>query len=203
MESTPAEGGRDLDACSTTLDDAWLAGLDRGLGCPFPFPFPLPPSPFPPLSPKDGEGCSVCGTRTARQTPRGGGGTTSAEVEGERPRLEGGTRTQGMAASVSRASSRASGPAAVGRRRVAAAAAAPGPRGPGPAAAAPASRRELLLLAGGGATAAAAAGALIPAGAARAGPASFYDFTVQQYGEPTSLAAFRGKVSVVVNVASE
>ena len=34
-------------------------------------------------------------------------------------------------------------------------------------------------------------------------PESFYDFTVMQYGKPRALADFAGKVSLVVNVASE
>ena len=41
-----------------------------------------------------------------------------------------------------------------------------------------------------------------PARAAES-PESLYDLTVMQYGKPTPLAAYRGKVSVVVNVASE
>lgn len=34
-------------------------------------------------------------------------------------------------------------------------------------------------------------------------PESLYDFTVMQYGKPRALADFAGKVSLVVNVASE
>ena len=41
-----------------------------------------------------------------------------------------------------------------------------------------------------------------PARAAES-PESLYDLTVMQYGKPTPLAAYRGKVSVVVNVAGE
>lgn len=41
----------------------------------------------------------------------------------------------------------------------------------------------------------------IPAQAA--GEKSLYDFTVTQYDKPFALDAFRGKVTVVVNVASE
>ena len=49
----------------------------------------------------------------------------------------------------------------------------------------------------------AAALAAAPLTARAAGETSLYDFTVQQYGKPFSLSAFRGKVTVVVNVASE
>jgi glutathione peroxidase-family protein len=30
-----------------------------------------------------------------------------------------------------------------------------------------------------------------------------YDFTVRQYGKPFALAKYKGKVTVIVNVASE
>jgi glutathione peroxidase len=33
--------------------------------------------------------------------------------------------------------------------------------------------------------------------------ASFYDYTVEQYGKPFDLGAFKGDVTVVLNVASE
>jgi glutathione peroxidase-family protein len=36
-----------------------------------------------------------------------------------------------------------------------------------------------------------------------AGETNVYDFTVMQYGKPVSLDKYRGKVTVVVNVASE
>ena len=46
--------------------------------------------------------------------------------------------------------------------------------------------------------------AMVTVTPARAAAAeSLYDLTVMQYGKPTPLAAYRGKVSVVVNVASE
>lgn len=44
---------------------------------------------------------------------------------------------------------------------------------------------------------------VIPGSALAAGEKSFYDFTVQQYGKPVSLSQFAGKVTIVVNVASE
>ena len=43
----------------------------------------------------------------------------------------------------------------------------------------------------------------LPALAAEPLKASFYDYTVSQYGEPFDLGAFRGNVTVVLNVASE
>ena len=43
----------------------------------------------------------------------------------------------------------------------------------------------------------------IPARAAEPLKESFYDYTVQQYGKPFDLGAFRGNVTVVLNVASE
>jgi glutathione peroxidase len=52
----------------------------------------------------------------------------------------------------------------------------------------------------------AAALAVLPANTARAAEPlkeSFYDYTVQQYGKPFDLGAFRGNVTVVLNVASE
>lgn len=60
------------------------------------------------------------------------------------------------------------------------------------------SRRELLLGAGLGLGAA----AVLPAGALAQG-SSAWDFTVQQYDKPFGMDAFKGKVLVVVNVASE
>lgn len=42
-----------------------------------------------------------------------------------------------------------------------------------------------------------------PAGAAEALKSSFYDYTVEQYGKPFDLGAFKGDVTVVLNVASE
>lgn len=44
---------------------------------------------------------------------------------------------------------------------------------------------------------------LLPSEALAAGEKSFYDFTVQQYDKPVSLSQFAGKVTIVVNVASE
>lgn len=45
---------------------------------------------------------------------------------------------------------------------------------------------------------------LCPAGAARAADASsIYDFSAPQYGTQRSLADFKGKVVVVMNIASE
>ena len=46
------------------------------------------------------------------------------------------------------------------------------------------------------------AGALRAAGA-KAQPANVYDFTVSQYGKMVSLGKYRGKVTAIVNVASE
>ena len=46
------------------------------------------------------------------------------------------------------------------------------------------------------------AGALRAAGA-KAQPVNVYDFTVSQYGKMVSLGKYRGKVTVIVNVASE
>ena len=43
----------------------------------------------------------------------------------------------------------------------------------------------------------------IPARAAEPLKEGFYDYTVQQYGKPFDLGAFRGNVTVVLNVASE
>ena len=49
-----------------------------------------------------------------------------------------------------------------------------------------------------------AAGAMRAAGAkAQKEPASVYDFTVLQYGKMVSLGKYRGKVTAIVNVASE
>lgn len=45
--------------------------------------------------------------------------------------------------------------------------------------------------------------ALIPLSANAAGEKSLYDFTVTQFGEPVPLSKFAGKVTVVLNVASE
>jgi len=42
-----------------------------------------------------------------------------------------------------------------------------------------------------------------PIAPAHAGVTSFYDLTVSQYDQPFALDAFRGKVTVVLNVASE
>ena len=47
------------------------------------------------------------------------------------------------------------------------------------------------------------AGALRAAGAKAQEPANVYDFTVQQYGKMVSLGKYRGKVTAIVNVASE
>jgi glutathione peroxidase len=60
-------------------------------------------------------------------------------------------------------------------------------------------RREALL-------SAAALAAVSPAARALAAEPlkeSFYDYTVSQYGKPFDLAAFKGGVTVVLNVASE
>lgn len=49
-----------------------------------------------------------------------------------------------------------------------------------------------------------AAGAMRAAGAkAQKEPASVYDFTVLQYGQRVSLGKYKGKVTAIVNVASE
>ena len=60
------------------------------------------------------------------------------------------------------------------------------------------SRREVLLGA-----AALAPALVLPRTAVAAGEMSFYDFTVQYKGAPFALSAFKDKVTVVVNVASE
>jgi glutathione peroxidase-family protein len=44
---------------------------------------------------------------------------------------------------------------------------------------------------------------VLPRTAVAAGETSFYDFTVQYKGAPFALSAFKDKVTVVVNVASE
>ena len=42
-----------------------------------------------------------------------------------------------------------------------------------------------------------------PSARAAGGPERGYDYTVQQYGKPFDLGAFRGNVTVVLNVASD
>ena len=66
-------------------------------------------------------------------------------------------------------------------------------------------RRQSLLL---GASVAAVAGtSLLSAFPAKSNDAppenGVYDFTVRQYGKPFALAKYKGKVTVIVNVASE
>jgi len=46
-------------------------------------------------------------------------------------------------------------------------------------------------------------GVIAPSTAADAVKSSFYDYTVEQYGKPFDLGAFKGDVTVILNVASE
>ena len=65
-------------------------------------------------------------------------------------------------------------------------------------------RRQSLLL---GASVAAVAGTSLlsafPGFANETPENGVYDFTVRQYGKPFALAKYKGKVTVIVNVASE
>lgn len=63
-------------------------------------------------------------------------------------------------------------------------------------------RRRNVLVASTTCVVTVGAGALRAAGA-KAQPANVYDFTVSQYGKMVSLGKYRGKVTVIVNVASE
>ena len=64
-----------------------------------------------------------------------------------------------------------------------------------------AGRRELLLAGLGGALT--ASGASVPLPAQAAAPASIYELSANMYGAPVSFEQFKGKVLVVVNVASQ
>ena len=64
-------------------------------------------------------------------------------------------------------------------------------------------RRRNVLVASTTCVVTVGAGALRAAGAKAQEPANVYDFTVQQYGKMVSLGKYRGKVTAIVNVASE